>query len=66
ELKASGALGAMMSGSGPTVFGLFGRAVDAARGRRRLKGRGLGEVILARVVRRPLVRAEAPASGSTI
>ncbi len=66
ELLASGARGAMMSGSGPTVFGLFDRAEDAARGRRRLAGRGRGEVILARVARRPLVSVEGPEAGPTL
>lgn len=39
ELLRAGALGALMSGSGPTVFGLFGDGQAAERGARLLGGR---------------------------
>ena len=41
EMKAAGALGAMMSGSGPTVFGLFENRVDAKKAQRRIRDKAL-------------------------
>lgn len=41
EMKAAGALGAMMSGSGPTVFGLFENRAAAKAAQRRIRERGL-------------------------
>lgn len=58
ELLAAGAAGALMSGSGPAVFGLFASGPEAARGRRALRGRVAARVMVARVCRRPLVVAE--------
>ena len=40
-MKAAGALGAMMSGSGPTVFGLFENRVDAKKAQRRIRDKAL-------------------------
>ena len=41
EMKAAGALNAMMSGSGPTVFGLFENRVDAKEAQRRIRDKAL-------------------------
>ena len=41
EMKAAGALGAMMSGSGPTVFGLFESRIDAKNAQRRIREKAL-------------------------
>lgn len=41
EMKASGALNAMMSGSGPTVFGLFENRADAKNAQRRIRDKAL-------------------------
>ncbi|MBN1829726.1 MAG: 4-(cytidine 5'-diphospho)-2-C-methyl-D-erythritol kinase [Deltaproteobacteria bacterium] len=41
-LIGAGALGALMSGSGPTVFGIFKGSDDVARAEQRLKVLGLG------------------------
>ena len=41
EMKAAGALGAMMSGSGPTVFGLFENRVDAKKAQKRIRDKAL-------------------------
>jgi 4-diphosphocytidyl-2-C-methyl-D-erythritol kinase len=57
-LLAAGAAGALMTGSGPAVFGLFASGPEAARGRRALRGRVAARVMVARVCRRPLVVAE--------
>ena len=44
-MKACGALNALMSGSGPTVFGLFGDIQSAKRAYRCLKGKGLAKQV---------------------
>lgn len=41
EMKACGALNAMMSGSGPTVFGLFENRADAREAQRRIREKSL-------------------------
>lgn len=41
EMKSSGALNAMMSGSGPTVFGLFESRADAREAQRRIREKSL-------------------------
>lgn len=41
EMKAAGALNAMMSGSGPTVFGLFENRADAKEAQRRIRDKAL-------------------------
>lgn len=41
EMKAAGALNAMMSGSGPTVFGLFESRADAKNAQRRIRDKAL-------------------------
>ena len=41
EMKAAGALNAMMSGSGPTVFGLFESRIDAKNAQRRIRDKAL-------------------------
>lgn len=41
EMKAAGALNAMMSGSGPTVFGLFENRADAKNAQRRIREKAL-------------------------
>lgn len=45
QMKACGALNALMSGSGPTVFGLFGDIQSAKRAYRGLKGNGLAKQV---------------------
>jgi 4-diphosphocytidyl-2-C-methyl-D-erythritol kinase len=47
KLVAAGALGAQMSGSGPTVFGLAATAADADRIAQTMGDTGLGKVIRA-------------------
>ena len=44
-MLAKGALGAMMSGSGPTVFGLFGDEETAQRARAEMKASGLAKQV---------------------
>ena len=51
KLEDAGALGAAMSGSGPTVFGLFPGLKEASRAAQRLPA-GLGRVAVARFCRR--------------
>ena len=41
EMKSAGALNAMMSGSGPTVFGLFESRADAREAQRRIREKSL-------------------------
>lgn len=41
EMKAAGALNAMMSGSGPTVFGLFENKADAKKAQKRIRDKAL-------------------------
>lgn len=41
EMTACGAMGSLMSGSGPTVFGIYGSQEQAAAARDRLRGTGL-------------------------
>ena len=41
EMKDAGALNAMMSGSGPTVFGLFESRVAAREAQRRIREKSL-------------------------
>ncbi len=45
EMKACGALGAMMSGSGPTVFGLFVNRADARKAQMRIRERALAKQV---------------------
>ena len=46
-MKKAGALNALMSGSGPTVFGLFTEKEPAAAAAGQIKGRGLaGQVFV--------------------
>ena len=44
-MKGKGALGAMMSGSGPTVFGLFEKQSSAKQAQEKLKQQGLAKQI---------------------
>ena len=47
QMKKAGALNALMSGSGPTVFGLFTEKESAAAAAEQIKGRGLaGQVFV--------------------
>ena len=41
EMMAAGALGAMMSGSGPTVFGLFENRAAAKTAQRKIREKAL-------------------------
>ena len=41
EMKSAGALNAMMSGSGPTVFGLFENKMEARKAQERIRAKGL-------------------------
>ena len=45
EMKAAGALGAMMSGSGPTVFGLFENRADARNAQRKIREKALAKQV---------------------
>lgn len=45
EMKAAGALNAMMSGSGPTVFGLFESRIDAKNAQRRIRDKALAKQV---------------------
>ena len=44
-MKENGALNAMMSGSGPTVFGLFENEQDARKAAERVKEQGIAKQI---------------------
>ena len=55
-LRKAGAVGAMMSGSGPTVFGVFHKRPSAERVRASLDLGAGGEIFLARALRGPLIR----------
>lgn len=46
EMLLSGAMGSLMSGSGPTVFGIYGSREQAQAARENLEGLGLAEVLL--------------------
>jgi 4-diphosphocytidyl-2-C-methyl-D-erythritol kinase len=46
DLLGCGAIGALMSGSGPVVYGLFSKAGDAAACRDRLSGKGLDAIVV--------------------
>lgn len=50
QLKAAGAMGALMSGSGPTVFGIFETEEQAIQGEMSLKQQGAGSVFRARTL----------------
>ena len=43
EMQACGALNAMMSGSGPTVFGLFENRTDARKAQARIREKALAK-----------------------
>lgn len=43
EMKAAGALNAMMSGSGPTVFGLFENKAQARKAQDKIREKALGK-----------------------
>lgn len=45
EMKASGALNAMMSGSGPTVFGLFENKTQARKAQDKIRGKALAKQV---------------------
>lgn len=45
EMKAAGALNAMMSGSGPTVFGLFDNKAKARAAQERIRGKALAKQV---------------------
>ncbi len=45
EMKKAGALGAMMSGSGPTVFGLFESRAQAKKAQERIRRRALAKQV---------------------
>lgn len=45
EMKAAGALNAMMSGSGPTVFGLFENRTDARKAQIRIREKALAKQV---------------------
>lgn len=45
EMKSAGALNAMMSGSGPTVFGLFENKMEARKAQERIRAKGLAKQI---------------------
>lgn len=45
EMKSAGALNAMMSGSGPTVFGLFESRADAREAQRRIREKSLSRQV---------------------
>lgn len=45
EMKSAGALNAMMSGSGPTVFGLFENKMEARKAQERIRAKGLAKQV---------------------
>ena len=45
EMKAAGAINAMMSGSGPTVFGLFENRADARNAQKRIREKSLARQV---------------------
>ena len=45
EMKNAGALNAMMSGSGPTVFGLFETKADARKAQDRIRRKSLAKQV---------------------
>lgn len=45
EMKDAGALNAMMSGSGPTVFGLFENKMEARKAQERIRTKGLAKQV---------------------
>jgi 4-diphosphocytidyl-2-C-methyl-D-erythritol kinase len=45
QMLAQGAIAAMMSGSGPTVFGIFEREEDACAARESIRGSGLAKQV---------------------
>ena len=45
EMKAQGALNAMMSGSGPTVFGLYESRAQAREAQRRIRDKALAKQV---------------------
>ena len=45
EMKQAGALNAMMSGSGPTVFGLFENRKAARKAQERIRRKGLAKQV---------------------
>lgn len=59
-LLSAGAKGALMSGSGPCVFGVFTTREEAEEAQKRIAGRGFGEVFLAQGV----ARGSKPAPGT--
>lgn len=64
-LTAAGALGAMMSGSGPTVFGVA-RSWEQARQIRRRVARGTWECWAVRTLRGPAVRIRTEGASGTL
>ena len=42
DMISCGALGALMSGSGPTVFGVFQREEEALRAKEEMTAKGMG------------------------
>jgi 4-diphosphocytidyl-2-C-methyl-D-erythritol kinase len=64
-LTAAGALGAMMSGSGPTVFGVA-RSFEQARQIRTRVARGAWECWAVRTLRGPAIRIRAEGSRGTL
>ena len=45
EMKAVGALNAMMSGSGPTVFGLFENKAQARKAQEKIRSKALAKQV---------------------
>lgn len=57
-LLSEGAAGAMMSGSGPTVFGVFAEERTARGAADQLSGLRLGEAVFARALTGPVIKGE--------